>query len=329
MKVLVAGGAGYVGSRLVPRLLELGHFVTILDLFWYKEQFWNDLAARNKKLTLVKEDLRNSESLGEHIRGHDTVIHLACISNDPSFDLDPILGKSINLDSFPGFVESCNREKVRRFIYASSSSVYGIKFEDRVSEDLKLEPLTDYSKFKASCEQILLSAGDKSMTKVIVRPATICGYAPRQRLDLAVNILTNHAFNNGEITVMGGSQYRPNLHIDDMVSAYEKLLTVDSRLIDDEIFNIGGENLSISEIASIVQSEFGDKVVIRTEKTDDLRSYRIDSSKVGRVLGFTAERTVRDAVRQLKSAFSEGLLPESMTNTSYFNILRMKELKVR
>jgi nucleoside-diphosphate-sugar epimerase len=329
MRILVAGGAGYVGSRLVPRLLKLGHFVTIIDLFWYEEEFWRDLERNNSNLSLVKEDLRNFNSLGKYIQGHSAVIHLACISNDPSFDLDPLLGKSINLDSFPGFVQVCNSAGVERFIYASSSSVYGVKLEDHVTEDLKLEPLTDYSKYKAICEDMLFSLGDSNMAKVVVRPATICGYAPRQRLDLAVNILANHAINKGEITVLGGSQFRPNLHIDDMVAAYEKLLTADPEIINGEVFNIGGENLTITKIASIVREEIGDHVKVNTQNTNDLRSYRIDSTKASSILGFNPIHNVRDAVTSLKLAFEKGLLPNSMTDARYVNILRMKELKIR
>lgn len=329
MRILVAGGAGYVGSCLVPRLLKQGHFVTVLDLFWYAEDFWRRLQEESPNLRLVKLDLRNVDALGKFLQGQDSVIHLACISNDPSFDLDPILGKSINLDSFPGFIAACNTEGIQRFIYASSSSVYGIKSEEKVSEELKLEPLTDYSKFKASCEEILLSQGSSDMTKVIVRPATICGYAPRQRLDLAVNILTNHAINLGEIKVLGGSQYRPNLHIEDMASAYELLLSAKSELIDDEIFNIGGDNLSIGEIAEVVRIKIGEHVKLKSERTNDLRSYRIDSTKIHEVLGFKAEKNIGDAVISLKEAFSNGQLPNSMTDTQYFNILRMKELEIR
>ena len=224
-KILITGGAGYVGSKLVPKLLELGYEVTVLDLMIYGESVLDN----HKQLKKIKGDIRNQELLKKIIPGHNIVIHLACISNDPSFELNPKLGKSINLDAFEPLVRISVECKVDRFIYASSSSVYGIKKEKDVTEDMKLEPLTDYSRFKADCEKILNSYKSDNFTTTTIRPSTVCGYARRQRLDLVVNILTNHAYHNRKIKVFGGDQLRPNVHINDMVDSYLTLLKAPSK----------------------------------------------------------------------------------------------------
>src|SRR6266446_6420286 len=222
-QVLVTGGAGYVGSVLVPKLLAAGYGVTVLDLFLYGDEVF-DGARSNPKLRLIKGDLRHLPTVEGALAGCDAVIHLACISNDPSFELNPELGKSINYDAFPVLVDLSRDAGVKRFIYASSSSVYGIKEDQNVTEELPLEPLTDYSKYKALCEDVLLQKKAPGFTTLILRPATVCGYSPRLRLDLTVNILTNYAVNSGKITVFGGGQKRPNIHIDDMAACYLRLL---------------------------------------------------------------------------------------------------------
>src|SRR5882672_5479217 len=210
-RVMVTGGAGYVGSSLVPKLLDAGYAVSVLDLYLYGDDLFKDLRG-NPGLREVKGDLRDPESVARALEGADAVIHLACISNDPSFDLDPSLGKSINFDCFRPLVKASKDAGVKRFIYASSSSVYGIKQDPSVTEDLPLQPLTDYSKFKAMCEEVLEDEREAGFTTVTLRPATVCGYAPRLRLDLTVNILTSLAVNKGQITVFGGDQLRPNIH---------------------------------------------------------------------------------------------------------------------
>ena len=235
--MLVTGGAGYVGSSLVPKLLAAGYEVTVLDLYLYGDVFAG-LQSR-PELTEVKGDLRNPADVARALDGCDAVIHLACISNDPSFDLDPELGKSINYDCFRPLVRAAKDAGVRRFIYASSSSVYGIKGDANVTEELALEPLTDYSKYKAMCEEVLEEEREPGFVAVTLRPATVCGYAPRLRLDLTVNILTNHAVNNGRITVFGGEQLRPNIHIEDMTDLYLRLLEAPDEAIDGKIWNAG------------------------------------------------------------------------------------------
>jgi nucleoside-diphosphate-sugar epimerase len=326
-RVLVTGGAGYVGSNLVPKLLAAGYEVAVLDLYLYGDVFADKKS--DPRLTEVKGDLRNSADVERAVAGCDAVIHLACISNDPSFDLDPTLGRSINFDSFRPLVKASKDAGVRRFVYASSSSVYGIKTDMDVTEELPLEPLTDYSKYKAMCEEVLEQEREPGFVCVTLRPATVCGYAPRLRLDLTVNILTNHAINNGRITVFGGDQLRPNIHVEDMTDLYLQLLDAPDEVIDGKIWNAGYHNLKVSTIAEMVKAEVGPKVDIVVTPTDDHRSYHVSSEKIRRELGFSARRSVKDAIVDLRTAFSAGKVPNSMTDDRYYNIKRMQSLKLR
>lgn len=327
-RVLVTGGAGYVGSNLVPKLLAAGYEVSVLDLYIYGEGIFSALGSE-PRLTQVKGDLRNPADVARAAAGCDAAIHLACISNDPSFDLDPDLGRSINYDCFRPLVKICKDAGVRRFIYASSSSVYGIKKDTNVTEDLPLEPLTDYSKYKALCEEVLEAEREPGFVAVTLRPATVCGYAPRLRLDLTVNILTNHAINNGRITVFGGEQLRPNLHVEDMTNLYLRLLEAPEAAIDGKVWNAGYDNLKVSAIAELVKAEVGRGVDIVVTPTDDHRSYHVSSERIRRDLGFRAERTVKDAIVDLKKAFDSGKVPDAMTNDRYYNIKRMQSLGLR
>lgn len=322
--VLVTGGAGYVGSVLTPKLLAAGHRVRVLDAYYFGDQVFDGVRG-HARLSEVRADLRDRAALDAALDGCDAVIHLACVSNDPSFELDPTLGRSINYDAFLPLVQTAKRRGVRRFIYASSSSVYGIKEEENVTEDLPLRPLTDYSKYKALCEDELLAEREPGFATLILRPATVCGYSPRLRLDLSVNILTNLAYHKREITVFGGSQRRPNLHIEDMTDLYVAALQWPDDKIDGKIYNAGWQNLSISEIAELVRGEAGDDVRIVVSPTDDLRSYHISSEKIKREIGWVPQRTVRDAVRDLLAAFRAGKAPNSLTDPRYFNIKTMQE----
>lgn len=321
--VLVTGGGGYVGAVLVPKLLEEGHRVRVLDLFFFGQQVLDGVKG-HPRLQLIPGDLRDRQVLERAIPGCDAILHLACISNDPSFELDPTLGRSINYDCFFDLVAVAKKHKVRRFVYASSSSVYGVKDVPNVTEDLPLEPLTDYSKYKALCEDVLLAERCPGFATLIIRPATICGYSPRLRLDLSVNILTSLAYHTRKITVFGGVQIRPNLHIQDMVDLYQHTLRWPEESIDGKIYNVGFQNMRISEIADLVRAETGPDVDIVTTPSNDLRSYHISADKIRRELGWTPKHTVKDAVRDLLTAFKAGLVPEALTNPRYSNIKTMQ-----
>jgi nucleoside-diphosphate-sugar epimerase len=327
-RILVTGGAGYVGSRLVPKLLDADYEVIVLDLYIYGPDVFSELNSA-PRLTQVCGDLREPETVARAVADCDAVIHLACISNDPSFDLDPGLGRSINYDCFRPLVKASKDAGVRRFIYASSSSVYGIKNDPEVTEALSLEPLTDYSKYKAMCEDVLEEERESGFVTITVRPATVCGYAPRLRLDLTVNILTNQAINNGRITVFGGDQLRPNLHVEDMTDLYMQLLEEPDAAVDGKVWNAGYDNLKVREIADLVQSEIGSNVDIVTTPTSDHRSYHVSSEKIRRDLGFKPRHSVRDAIADLKLAFGEGKVPNAMTDARYYNIKRMQQLRLR
>jgi nucleoside-diphosphate-sugar epimerase len=332
--VSVIGGAGYVGAVLVPRLLDEGYRVRVFDLFIYGDEA---LAAvrDNPRLEIQKGDVRDSAAVEAAVRGADAVIHLACISNDPSVELDPDLSKSVNLDSFGPTVKAAKAAGVRRFIFASSGSVYGVSESPQVTEDHPLVPVSLYNKYKAACEPLLFAEQSPTFTTVAVRPATICGYSPRQRLDLTVNILTNHAVNNGKITVFGGVQMRPNLHMQDMVELYCLLLEVPDDKIAGQIFNAGYQNYSVAETAEVVrrvvQEEMPEKgaIEIVTTPSDDIRSYRINSDKIQKVLGFVPKHTIEDGARDLIKAFKAGRLPDSMSDTRYSNIKTMKAVHLK
>jgi len=326
--VLVTGGAGYVGAVLVPKLLAHGYRVTVVDLYIFGEAALAPVSG-HPELRQVKGDIRDRALLERELTGVDAVIHLACISNDPSFELNPALGKSINYDAFLPLVDISKDRGVRRFIYASSSSVYGIRQEENVTEDLPLTPLTDYSRYKALCEEVLLRAQAPGFTTLILRPATVCGDSPRLRLDLTVNILTNLAVNRGRITVFGGAQKRPNIHIEDVTDLYVQALEWDDARIAGETFNAGYENHTVAALAEMVREVVGrEQVSIETTPTNDHRSYHISSEKIKRALGFDPRHTVEDAVRDLTQAFRAGRIPDSMDDPRYYNIKTMLAAKL-
>jgi len=324
-QVLVTGGAGYVGAVLVPKLLKQGYKVKVLDLYIYGDDILADVKD-HPSLLQVRGDIRDRALLERVMPDVDAVIHLACISNDPSFELDPELGKSINYNAFLDLVDVSKSCGVKRFIYASSSSVYGIKEVANVTEEIKLEPLTDYSKYKAMCEEVLLRERSPGFVTLILRPATVCGYSPRMRFDLTVNILTNHAVNDRKITVFGGDQLRPNIHIEDMSDLYVQALQWADEAIDGKVFNAGYENHTVSEIAEIVSRVVGDDVVITKTPTNDNRSYHISSEKIRSELGFVPSHSIEDAVSDLVYAFQSGKILDAMTNSRYYNIRMMQDL---
>jgi len=326
-KVLVTGGAGYVGCVLIPKLLDAGYEVVVYDIMF----FGAEGLPRHPKLKVIEGDLRNLVHLTTALTGVDAVIHLACISNDPSFELDPTLSKAINYDCFEPLVRACVKKGVKRFIYASTSSVYGVSDAPEVTEEHPLVPLTDYNKYKGMCEPILFKYQSPDFTTVAIRPATVCGYSPRLRLDLTVNILTNHAVNKGVITVHGGVQKRPNIHIADIAELYVNCLQYPASLIAGETFNAAYENHTVAELAlmvkKIVEEEFPEKspIPIQTSPTNDIRSYHVCSRKIARQLGFTPRRTIEDAVRDLCQAFKAGKIPDSLIDDRYSNVRTVKK----
>jgi nucleoside-diphosphate-sugar epimerase len=329
-KILVTGGAGYVGGVLIPRLLGKGYDVTVYDIMFFGGEH---LPKGNPKLKIIEGDIRDTPKLAKAFEGIDTVLHLACISNDPSFELDEGLSETINYDCFEPMVIAAKRAGVKRFVYCSSSSVYGVSDQPEVTEEHPLLPVSLYNKFKGMCEPLLWKHQAPGFTCVTIRPATVCGYSPRTRLDLSVNILTNLAVNKGEITVFGGAQLRPNLHIEDMADVYELMIEAPAEKIAGQTFNAGYQNLSIGKIAEIVRDivaqEFPDKpkVTIKTTESNDPRSYHINSDKIKRVLGYAPKRSIEDAVRDLCKAFKAGKLPNSLTDDRYFNVRTMKATK--
>lgn len=328
--VLVTGGAGYCGSLLTPQLLNSGYNVTVYDIMYFDD---DHLPKDNPNLRIIESDIRDVDALGKALDGIDAVISLACISNDASFELDENLSTSINLDAFEPMVIAAKNADVKRFVYASSSSVYGVSEQPDVTEDHPLVPLTLYNKYKGMCEPLLKKHTDENFVGVIFRPATVCGYAPRQRLDLSVNILTNHAITNKKIRVFGGSQLRPNLHIQDYCDLCQLLLEAPAEKVANEIFNCGYQNMSIMDIAkmvkNVVEEEFPDHkgLEIVTEPTDDIRSYHINSDKIKKSLGFEAKHSIEEAVRDLCKAFKEGKLPDSMDDVKYYNVRRLKGME--
>ena len=323
-RILITGGAGYVGAALTPYLLSKGHKITVIDLMIYGKEVLKD----HKNLRLIEGDIRDKNLLEKIMPNHDIVIHLACISNDPSFELNPKLGKSINLDAFTPLVEIAKKNLIKRFIYASTSSVYGIKEEKDVDENMSLSPLTDYSKYKADCEVILQKYLSDSFSPIVIRPATVCGYSPRQRLDVIVNILTNLAYHKREISVFGGNQLRPNVHIKDMVNAYEAIIEAPESKIKGEIFNVGYENKSVLELANTVKRIVGTDVILKTTQSNDNRSYHISSNKIKKVLDFNFNFTISNAVEDLKLAFEKKLFNNPLSNEKYFNIKTMNKIKM-
>ena len=298
-----------MGSRLIQRLLDDDHKVTVVDIMWF-----GNYLGRHKNLDIIQSDIRNVENIP--MKGVDAVIHLAAISNDPTGDLDPKLTWEVNVLATMHLIEKAVASGVREFIFASSGSVYGVKDEDDVTEDLSLVPISDYNKTKMIAERVLLSYKDKILLHII-RPATVCGYSPRMRLDLSVNMLTMQALANGKITVFGGSQTRPNIHIRDMVELYLHFL--DTSELESGIFNAGFENLSIMSIAEKVRERVPAEII--KTNSDDLRSYRVNSDKLIST-GFRPRYGVEDAIQEIIEEYNAGRIEDE---DGSYNIRVMKK----
>lgn len=308
LKVLVTGACGYKGTVLVPKLLSAGHEVVAFDIMW----FGNHLAS-HARLTVIEGDVRNIDSVP--LDGIDAVIHLSSVANDPCSELDPKLTWEISCLATMQLADKAARVGIPHFIYASSGSVYGLKDEPQVTEDLELVPLSEYNKTKMVGERVLLSYSNQ-MTVQIVRPATVCGLSPRMRLDVAVNLLTMQALAKGEITVLGGDQTRPNIHIDDITDLY--LFLLDRPKITG-VFNAGFENLSILEIAHLVAEVSGAKIVVKP--SNDPRSYRVNSDKI-LATGFRPKKSVKMAIDEIGAAFKAKRLKDE---DRYYNLKWMQQ----
>ena len=312
MNILVTGGCGYKGHVLIPKLLDKGHNVTVIDTMWF-----GNFLVPNKNLKTIKADLRDSKAYStENV---DTVIHLASVANDPCADLDPILTWEVSTLATLELLIKCKRAKVKQFIYASSGSVYGVKTEPNVTEDLDLVPISAYNKTKMVAERLVLSYAD-TFNVQIVRPATVCGLSPRMRLDVAVNLLTAQAFKNNVMTVLGGSQVRPNIHIEDITDLY--LFFVENPDLTG-VFNAGFENISILNIAEQISKISSAKIEIK--ESNDPRSYRLDSSKLLKT-GVSPKYKVSDAINQIMDALKDGFLKDTdhCYNLKWMNSIREK-----
>jgi len=310
VNILITGGCAYVGTVLTNVLLQKGHNIQVVDTMWF-----GNFLKPHPNLTLIKEDIRNIGNIP--LKGIEKIVHLANIANDPSGDLDSKLTWEVNVLASKLLIEKAIDSGVSQLIYASSGSVYGIKEEEQVTEDLSLIPISDYNKTKMISERVLLSYSDKINLQCI-RPATVCGYSPRMRLDLSVNMLTMQALKNKVITVFGGDQTRPNVHITDLVNIYLHFLLIGNKITG--IFNAGFENLSILEIARMVQKRIPSEIVIT--ESNDPRSYRLNSDKLIRS-GFSPAFTVSDAITEIINEFNNGNLTD---DDAYYNIRTMKQL---
>lgn len=326
MRVLITGGAGYVGCQLVPALLEAQQEVVVYDTFW----FGDHLPEHEAGLKKVVADIRDVRAFREAARGCEAVIHMACLSNDPSSELDVDLTQAINLDAFEPLVAASKELGVRRFIYCSTSSVYGVSDAPDVREDHPHVPITLYNTYKSQCEPRLMQHASADFECVILRPSTVCGYSPRQRLDLAVNILTNLAYHTNRIIVHGGEQKRPNIHIRDLVRCYKLLLAGPAAKVAGEVFNVGAGNRSIMELALEVQRAVdfatGRRASVEVHPTQDVRSYRVNSDKIEAALGFVPMHSIANAAIDLCAAFEAGMVPGAMEDDRYYNVRQMKRI---
>jgi nucleoside-diphosphate-sugar epimerase len=327
---LVTGGFGYVGARLTPHLLALGHHVRVIDLMLYTDAGLDALKADKSfsqwqnRFELVRGDIRDPQAVARAVAGVDTVIHLAAISNDPTGDIDETLTRQVNFDAIGLLLARARAAGVKRFINASSSSVFGVRDVADINESLEPEPITFYSKYKMLSEWLVTAAASPEFCAVNIRPATICGYSPRQRFDLTVNKLTADALRKRIITVHGGEQRRPNVGMTDMVNLYGLLVETDARKLNGRTFNFGFENLKVIEIARVIQAELKDlNVQIKVTDTLDKRDYHISSAKILRELGYQPVSSIRAEVANLRQALEGGAFPD-IDAPEHYNMKFMK-----
>ena len=309
MKILVTGGAGYKGTILVPKLLNQGNEVVVLDPFWF-----GDYLTEHPNLKKVNGDVRKIKEM--NLSGYDLIIHLASVANDPCSDLDPLLTWEVSCQATYDLVDHAVRSGVPRIIYASSGSVYGVKEDEKVTEDLELIPLSAYNRTKICSERILRSYKDDILVQ-IVRPATVCGFSPRMRLDVAVNLLTMQALKNGKIIVLGGEQMRPNIHIQDITDLYLFLISHPEL---DGTYNAGFENMKIIEIANLIANKLGSQIEV--QESNDPRSYRVDSSLL-LSKGFAPKYSVEYAIDEIISNFKNKIFYD---DENHYNVGWMRRL---
>ncbi len=316
-KILVTGGFGYVGSRLTPHLLEQGHDVRVLDLMLYSDsgltalQGHENFGEFESRFSLVKGDQREPAVVREAVADREIIIHLGAISNDPTGEIDEVMTRQVNFDAVGMLLAQAKDADVKRFINASSSSVFGIKHEENVTEMLEPEPITFYSKYKMLSEWLVVAAASDEFVTVNIRPATICGYSARQRFDLTVNKLTADAVRKRVITVHGGEQRRPNVGMTDMVNLYGILVDADAGKINGRTFNFGFENHKVIDIAKIIQTELADlNVEIKVTDTLDKRDYHISSQKILDVLGYQPVSSIQQEVANLRKALEGDEFPD-------------------
>jgi nucleoside-diphosphate-sugar epimerase len=311
MKIIVLGGCGYVGSVLVKKLLKKNYKIFVVDTQWF-----GNYLGRHKNLKILKCDIRNLKNIS--FKGYEKIIHLANIANDPMAELNPNLSWEVNVLTTYELITKSIRDGVKHFIYSSSGSVYGVKKEKKVTEELSPMPISIYNKTKMIAERILLSFKDQIKINII-RPATVCGLSPRMRFDLTVNLLTMQALRKREITVFGGSQKRPNIHVEDLTDIFIHFLNNQSNSI---FYNAGFENLSVLQIAKIVKKNIPCKIIIK--KSNDIRSYNLDSSKLLKT-GFEPKLKINDAIKQIMEAFAKKkiLLKDQWQSVSW-----LKKIKV-
>ena len=311
MKILITGGCGYVGTNLTNLLINKGHHVTVVDIMWF-----GNYLKTNKNLNIIKADIRDIDKIS--MKNIDVIFHLANIANDPTGDLDSKLTWEVNALASKFLVEKAIKNNVGQFIYASSGSVYGVKDEPEVTEDLPLMPISDYNKSKMISERVLSSYSDQ-ITLQIIRPATVCGVSPRMRLDLSVSMLTMQALTKNKITVFGGQQTRPNIHMNDMLGVYLHFL--EKANTKEGIYNAGFENISILDIAKRINQNIDSEIII--SESNDPRSYRQNSDKL-MATGFNPKFGVEDGIIDVINLYNEGMIKDQ---DEFYNMKVMQKLK--